>query len=86
MSAISAAGGGTLTFPPGTYLTGPFNLTSGTTLLLQNSTITAEPYSAAWPLIDYLPSYGQGRDFPGPRAAPLIGAFNASQLIITVAP
>lgn len=46
-------------FPPGVYVSGPFNLTAQSTLLLDGATLQAVNYSSDWPLIDWLPSYGQ---------------------------
>ena len=70
--------------PPGVYITGPFNLTSHVTLSLSsNATIKALDTPRNFPLIDPLPSYGQGRDFKGPRRAPFIGGFHLKDVVIT---
>ena len=67
VAAVAAHGGGVLLFPAGTYLTAPFNLTSHCELRLQNATLLAAADRASWPIVAPLPSYGRGRDFPGPR-------------------
>jgi hypothetical protein len=36
-----------------------------------------------WPLIAPLPSYGRGRDEPGPRYSNFIGGSNLTDVIIT---
>ena len=65
------------------FVTGPFNLTSHFTLTVsEQNSIVASPDPSAWPLIDPLPSYGQGRDHKGPRRVPFIGAFNVSDVAV----
>lgn len=85
VAAVAKAGGGTLYVPPGTWLTGPFNLTSGLTLQLDNATILASANFSDWQVVDWLPSYGRGRNLPGPRYGPLIWAVNCSSVRITSA-
>ena len=66
-----------------TFLTGPFNLTSHFTLTVSASnSIIASPDPNLWPIIDPLPSYGQGRDHQGPRRVPFIGGFNLTDITI----
>lgn len=36
-----------------------------------------------WPTIDPLPSYGRGRDLPGPRYSNFITGYNLTDVIIT---
>ncbi len=62
VAAIADHGGGTLYFPPGRWLTAPFNLTSHCVLLLDNAELLATQDQSLWALIAPLPSYGQGRD------------------------
>ena len=70
--------------PPGLYITGPFNLTSHITISMSpNCTIKAIDTPDNFPLIEPLPSYGQGRDFEGPRRAPFIGGFSLKDVVIT---
>lgn len=66
-----------------TFVTGPFNLTSHFTLTVSSTnSIFASDDPALWPIIDPLPSYGQGRDHKGPRRVPFIGGFNVSDISI----
>ena len=71
-------GGGTLLVPASsssssTFLTGPFNLSSHITLLVEGgATILGSTNLTEWPLMPPMPSYGQGRDHPGPRRVSLI--------------
>jgi len=79
IAAVGAAGGGTLLLPAGTYLTGPFNLTSRLTLVLaRGATLLGGVDIAAWPLVPPLPS------FPGdgPRYAPLVGGVGLEDVAI----
>lgn len=86
LEAIKSAQGGTLYFPPGHFLTGPFNLTSNTILLLDGSTLIATDQST-FSLVPPLPSYGEGRDkLPNDmngRFQPWIGVYNAASVSIT---
>jgi polygalacturonase len=84
--ALGVRGGGRLAFPPGKYVSGPFNLTSNIQLLLDNALLVADAPSA-FKLIPALPSYGMGRDklpndFAG-RFEPFIGCYNSSNVSIT---
>lgn len=84
VAAVASAGGGVLYVPgPGAFLTSPFNLTSNLELRLDNATILGAPSFAAWPIVAPLPSYGRGRDFPGPRYEALIGCWNCSSVRLT---
>ena len=71
-------GGGTLLVPfssssSSTFLTGPFNLSSHITLIVEGgATILGSTNLTEWPLMPPMPSYGQGRDHPGPRRVSLI--------------
>ncbi|XP_027068208.2 probable polygalacturonase [Coffea arabica] len=87
MMAISKRGkkgGGQLNVPPGYWLTAPFNLTSHLTLFLAEGAeilgINDEKY---WPLMPPLPSYGCGREHPGPRYGSLIHGQNLKDVVIT---
>ena len=76
-------GRGTLFVPSGTWMTGPFNLTSNMTLFLANgATIQGSTDISEWPLMPPMPSYGQGRDHPGPRHVSLLHGFNLHGLTI----
>ena len=68
---IAHKGGGRLILPSGHYRLRPVNLTSHLVLYLQQGAqITA--IAERWPIILPLPSYGRGRDHPGPRYSSLI--------------
>ena len=64
----------TILVPPGARcLIAPINLTSHTTLrIASNATVAGVADAARWPLIPGAPSYGQGRDHPGPRYTSLV--------------
>ncbi|VAI10726.1 unnamed protein product [Triticum turgidum subsp. durum] len=73
-----------LVVPEGRWLTGPFNLTSHFTLFLHyGAEILASQDLDDWPLIAPLPSYGRGRDEPGPRYSNFIGGSNLTDVIIS---
>ena len=82
ISAVHSHGGGELLFPSGTYLTAPLNLTSNCTVRLLNATLLAAADWAAWTVVAPLPSYGRGRDFPGPRYCAFLGMNNLSAVTI----
>ncbi|KAK8936802.1 putative polygalacturonase [Platanthera zijinensis] len=84
LAEFSGDGGGLLYVPAGQWLTGPFNLTSCMTLFLhRNAVILATQDMNEWPVIDFLPSYGRGRDAPGGRYSSLIVGSNLTDVIIT---
>lgn len=77
-------GGAQLYVPKGRWLTGSFNLTSHITLHLEKGTvIIGAKDSSRWPIVEPLPSYGQGVDRPGPRHQSLINGYNLTDVIIT---
>jgi len=39
--------------------------------------------SSQWPIVEPLPSYGQGTDLPGPRHRSLINGYNLTDVVIT---
>jgi polygalacturonase len=82
---VSAGGvGGRIVFPAGTWFTAPFNVTSDMELFLDaGATLKASQLFSDWPVIPPLPSYGQGRDHPGPRRSSLIHGVNVSNVVIT---
>ena len=83
IAKIAAAGGGTLRLPAGTWLTGPFNMTSHMTLFLDNgATLLGSIDLTEWPLIAPMPSYGRGRDHDGPRRTSLIHGFNLTDIVL----
>ncbi len=61
IAAASKAGGGTVIFPPGTYVTGTFRLASNITLQLQAGAVV----KGSKDLSDYgeITDYGLGRDY-----------------------
>ncbi|XP_047326855.1 probable polygalacturonase [Impatiens glandulifera] len=84
LSILAKHGGAQLIVPPGKWLTGSFNLTSFFTLYIhKDAVILGSPNESDWPLIAPLPSYGVGRDTPGPRFASLIFGTNLTDVIIT---
>lgn len=64
VTAVSACKGGTVLLPaPGTYLTGPINLTDGQTLVIEaGATLAASQDVADYPAVPAFPSYGTSRD------------------------
>jgi len=84
LSGFSTQGGGELYIPPGRWLTGSFNLTNHFTLYLdKEAVILGSQDFNEWPLIPPLPSYGRGRDAPGPRYSSLINGYNLTDVVIT---
>ncbi|MCD7469429.1 hypothetical protein HAX54_008476 [Datura stramonium] len=84
LSKFARDGGAQLIVPSGKWLTGPFNLTSHFTLYIhQDAVILASQDEAEWDLIPPLPSYGVGRDAPGPRFISLIFGTNLTDVVIT---
>ncbi|KAJ1276654.1 hypothetical protein BS78_05G231000 [Paspalum vaginatum] len=77
-------GGAQLYVPKGRWLTGSFNLTSHLTLYLEKgAVIIGAKESSRWPIVEPLPSYGQGEDLPGRRHQSLINGYNLTDVIIT---
>ncbi|KAJ6382006.1 hypothetical protein OIU77_030622 [Salix suchowensis] len=84
ISKLSKRGGGQLNVPPGRWLTAPFNLTSHMTLFLaEDAVILGIQDEKYWPLMPALPSYGYGREHPGPRYGSLIHGQNLRDIVIT---
>ncbi|WJX96440.1 hypothetical protein P8452_77647 [Trifolium repens] len=84
ISKFGKKGGAQLNVPPGRWLTAPFNLTSHITLFLaQDSVILGIDDEKYWPLMPPLPSYGYGRERPGPRYGSLIHGQNLKDVVIT---
>lgn len=52
-------------------------------LRLDNSTLLASANFSDWDVIAPLPSYGRGRDFPGPRYTSLLHGYNLTDVRIT---
>lgn len=83
-SKNNASEGSLLYVPRGVYLTQTFNLTSHMTLYLAHgAVIKALQDTEKWPLIDPLPSYGRGRERPGPRYISFIHGDGLTDVIIT---
>ena len=77
-------GGTELRVPAGTWVTGSFNLTSHMTLFLaRGAVLKATRDAAGWPLVEPLPSYGRGRELPGPRYASFINGNGLRDVVIT---
>ncbi|GFP79448.1 probable polygalacturonase [Phtheirospermum japonicum] len=84
ISKLGKNGGGQLNVPPGNWLTAPFNLTSHMTLFLaEDAVILGIDDEKHWPLMPPLPSYGYGREHPGPRYGSLIHGQNLKDVVIT---
>ncbi|XP_047307807.1 probable polygalacturonase [Impatiens glandulifera] len=84
ISKLRKQGGGQLNVPAGNWLTAPFNLTSHMTLFLaEGSVILGMDDEKYWPLMPPLPSYGKGREHPGPRFGSLIHGQNLKDIVIT---
>lgn len=84
ISKFRNQGGAQLNVPPGFWLTSPFNLTSRMTLFLaRDAVILAVQDEKYWPLMPALPSYGYGREHPGPRYSSLIHGQNLKDVVIT---
>ncbi|KAG1326259.1 putative polygalacturonase [Cocos nucifera] len=68
LRSFADKGGAQLYVPKGRWLTGSFNLTSHLTLFLdKDAVIIGTQESSQWPIVEPLPSYGQGQDLPGGR-------------------
>ncbi|GAB2219209.1 hypothetical protein Droror1_Dr00006840 [Drosera rotundifolia] len=77
-------GGAQLNVPAGRWLTAPFNLTSYITLFLaEDAVILGIDDEKHWTLMPPLPSYGYGREHPGPRYGSLIHGQNLKDVVIT---
>ncbi|KAK8802136.1 hypothetical protein WA158_006530 [Blastocystis sp. Blastoise] len=73
-----------IVFEKGQYVVNPFNLTSYTTLcILPYAELSATTDINNYPLIHWLPSYGQGREMPGPRYHNIIELYNVTDAHIT---
>ncbi|CAA0821525.1 Pectin lyase-like superfamily protein [Striga hermonthica] len=84
ISKLGKKGGGQLNVPPGDWLTAPFNLTSHMTLFLaEGAVILGIDDEKYWPLMPPLPSYGYGREHPGPRYGSLIHGQHLKDVVIT---
>ncbi|KAJ0255200.1 hypothetical protein HA466_0099920 [Hirschfeldia incana] len=80
----NASEGSLLYVPRGVYLTQSFSLTSHMTLYLADgAVIKALQDTEKWPLIDPLPSYGRGRERPGPRYISFIHGDGLTDVVIT---
>lgn len=84
ISKFGKKGGAQLNVPPGRWLTAPFNLTSHMTLFLaEDAVILGIDDEKYWPLMPPLPSYGYGREHPGPRYGSLVHGQNLKDVVIT---
>ncbi|KAK9063185.1 hypothetical protein SSX86_017055 [Deinandra increscens subsp. villosa] len=84
LSQVAEDGGAQLIVPPGKWVTGSFNLTSHFTLFIQSgAVILASQDAGEYPLVEPLPSYGEGRDGPGGRFSSLIGGSHLTDVVIT---
>nr|XP_010914507.1 probable polygalacturonase [Elaeis guineensis] len=84
LRSFADKGGAQLYVPKGRWLTGSFNLTSHLTLFLdKDAVIIGTQESSQWPIVEPLPSYGQGQDLPGGRHRSLINGQNLTDVVIT---
>ncbi|KAG9458041.1 hypothetical protein H6P81_002549 [Aristolochia fimbriata] len=84
IARLRKKGGGQLNVQAGVWLTAPFNLTSHMTLFLaEDAVILGIEDEKYWPLMPPLPSYGLGREHPGPRYGSLIHGQNLKDVVIT---
>ncbi|KAF8401116.1 hypothetical protein HHK36_014420 [Tetracentron sinense] len=84
IAKLGKRGGGQLNVQSGFWLTGPFNLTSHMTLFLEeDAVILGIEDEKFWPLMPPLPSYGYGREHPGPRYGSLIHGQYLKDVVIT---
>ncbi|KAF9616056.1 hypothetical protein IFM89_028522 [Coptis chinensis] len=84
ISKLGKKGGGQLNVQNGNWVTAPFNLTSHMTLFLaEDAVILGADDEKLWPLMPPLPSYGSGREQPGPRYGSLIHGQNLTDVVIT---
>jgi polygalacturonase len=84
VKAVEDDGGGKIVVGPGLWLTAPFNVTSHMTLFLcQHASIVGVQAESLWPVISALPSYGRGRELPGPRYGSLIHGRYLEDFVIT---
>ncbi|KAL8488119.1 hypothetical protein ACS0TY_023952 [Phlomoides rotata] len=84
ISKLGKKGGAQLNVPAGNWLTAPFNLTSHMTLFLaEGAVILGVDDEKYWPLMPPLPSYGYGREHPGPRYGSLIHGQHLKDVVIT---
>ncbi|KAG0576377.1 hypothetical protein KC19_5G075200 [Ceratodon purpureus] len=77
-------GGAQLRIPGGRWLTGSITLISHLTLFLEKGAVIlgSEDFNN-YPIIPGLPSYGRGRELPGPRYSSLINGNDLEDVIIT---
>lgn len=84
LRSYAANGGAQLYIPVGLWLTGSITLISHLTLFLENgATILGSEDFFDYPVIPGLPSYGRGRELPGPRFSSLINGNGLEDVIIT---
>ncbi|CAM6120744.1 unnamed protein product [Calypogeia fissa] len=84
LRTFAEKGGAQLYIPAGQWVTGSFNLTSHLTLYLdKDAVILGSQDIGKWPIVDPLPSYGRGRELPGPRHMSLIHGENLTDVVIT---
>ncbi|GJN34812.1 hypothetical protein PR202_gb23509 [Eleusine coracana subsp. coracana] len=84
LRSFADKGGAQLYVPKGRWLTGSFNLTSHLTLFLETGAVIVGAQEVSqWPIVDPLPSYGQGIDLPGPRHRSLINGQSLTDVVIT---
>ncbi|KAK3016350.1 hypothetical protein RJ639_005734 [Escallonia herrerae] len=84
LKSFADKGGAQLYVPPGRWLTGSFNLTSHLTLFLASGAIILGSQDRSrWEIVEPLPSYGRGLEFPGGRYRSLINGYMLDDVVIT---
>ncbi|CAA6675452.1 unnamed protein product [Spirodela intermedia] len=84
LHSFADKGGAQLFVPAGKWLTGSFSLISHLTLSLdKDAVILGSTDPSDWPIVDPLPSYGQGKDLPRGRHQSLIFGSHLTDVVIT---
>ncbi|KAK6930218.1 Glycoside hydrolase, family 28, partial [Dillenia turbinata] len=84
LKSFADKGGAQLYVPPGRWLTGSFNLTSHLTLFLERGAVILGTQDLShWQIVEPLPSYGRGIEFPGGRYRSLINGYMLQDVLIT---
>ncbi|CAA6662217.1 unnamed protein product [Spirodela intermedia] len=84
LHSFADKGGAQLFVPAGKWLTGSFSLISHLTLSLdKDAVILGSKDPSDWPIVDPLPSYGQGKDLPRGRHQSLIFGSHLTDVVIT---
>ncbi|KAL3753053.1 hypothetical protein ACJRO7_000449 [Eucalyptus globulus] len=84
LKSFADKGGAQLYVPPGSWLTGSFNLTSHLTLFLEReATVLVSQDPSHWDIVEPLPSNGCGIQTPGRRYRSLINGYGSHDVVVT---